>query len=35
LASIVAFAIFALVAMQLKLPEVDILTTRIRQKLKI
>jgi putative peptidoglycan lipid II flippase len=35
LASIVAFAIFALVAMQLKLPEVDILTTRIRQKFKI
>ncbi len=34
LASIVAFAIFALVAMQLKLPEVDILTTRIRQKFK-
>ncbi|MBE9168482.1 murein biosynthesis integral membrane protein MurJ [Pleurocapsales cyanobacterium LEGE 06147] len=35
LASVVAFLIFALLAMQLKLPEVNILTTRIRQKLKI
>ncbi len=35
LATIVAFALFAIVAMQLKLPEVDMLATRIKQKLKI
>ena len=33
LSSLVAFALFAIVAMQLKLPEVDMLATRIKQKL--
>ena len=32
LSTLVAFALFAIVAMQLRLPEVDMLATRIRQK---
>ncbi len=35
ISTVVAFVIFGLIAMQLKLPEVEILITRIRQKLKI
>ena len=33
LSSLVAFSLFAIVAMQLRLPEVDMLATRIRQRL--
>ena len=33
LSTLVAFALFAIVAMQLRLPEVDMLATRIKQKL--
>jgi putative peptidoglycan lipid II flippase len=33
LATIIAFAVFAVIAMQLKLPEVDMLSSRIKQKL--
>jgi putative peptidoglycan lipid II flippase len=33
-ATIVGFTIFALISLQLKLPEVDMLATRIRQKLR-
>jgi putative peptidoglycan lipid II flippase len=35
ISSTIALVIFALIAMQLKLPEVDMLTNRIHQKLKI